>query len=367
MTDYCGKNHIVFGNDKAATTRAREAGRSIVDVEKPAIKTVRSHIDIKGQSVKKVVTGAASTVALNRFDEEVLPGVMDLVHDADMKQPLYIDIGQKKVDVDIERRCVFESDIGGCYWHIDWADRPYHQISLPAKKYKDDALLHEMIHAIRDERGAYKPEVDPNNPKYIEEVETILATVATMPPDVFDRLVREAEGARTKKQREMRLGYYGAFTDPVGAMLYDRVLMTGSLEKSIPFAQAHARSIDDDIREQSNISRLWFYFKLWGVRQIDAKTLPDGSARLARLRRSRRTTTGPVYTVRVSTRPSRSKRLAKGAGHRLFYALLWGREVPVQVTQEPSVPKAAVLAYLSKRLGARAVWECQGCTRRRVA
>jgi hypothetical protein len=357
VTTYKGPGHIIFSGDAQATKRALAVGTAIERNEPTGTRLVRFVPDFT--TGRGVFVGGASQTAIGRFEEEVLPGVRDLINDAALEEPLYVDIGQKVVDVGT--KCLFGNDPGGCYWHVDWAKTPYHHVALPAKKATPHAAQHETVHAIREDRGAAK-EWDLYE---IEEVETVLATVATMPPDTFGELVMAAQAARTRDQRGKILGYYGAFRDPVGAMLYDRVLMTGALEKSIPFDRAHARSIDDEIQKRSNIRSLWLFYVTGGARSLDTKTLADGSLRLAKLARSRRAA-APVYTVRVSA-TRRSKRLAPGAAERLFYAFINGRELPIRVTQAAGVARSAVIEYLSKRLGAAGLWECRGCRRVKVA
>jgi hypothetical protein len=349
VTRYLGEHHIVFTHNKGATNRSKTIGATINhlrDVPDPGAPFTAVH--------GGVYLGSDSKASVAAFEEKVLPGVRDVLDDAGVDNDLYIEFGMKNP------RNV--KGVGGFHYMVDKHPSvpdhvPYHLVALSKDRTDGYTTLHELMHSVREERGWTKP----RSLTAYDEIETSLEALAVVDPPTLDELIRKIENGDRGAS-----GYYYFFTDPAAAILYDRVLLTGDVNTSLSVDEAHARVTD---RETERATTLYEY-AAWSQGRYPAvvpKTLPDSSRRRARLRGSRRTAPSPrrVVRVTVSARVS-SRRRAPGAGERLFQALIGRKTIAVHATQGKGVTKADILGYMSKRLGATAVWECRGCRKVRV-
>jgi hypothetical protein len=343
IKQYATDPHLTFTHNKGATARSRSVGQVInhlAATPDPDATFVAIH---DGPGDGDIYLGTDTQGSLTKFEEERLPGVRKVLGAAGVERDLYLEFGMQSPTGN-KKTGGFYSDVAAVR-----GLKPHHAVGLGKDHANGYTALHELVHAIRHERG-WARTIRRMNP--YEEVDTCLETIGVMEPQTLDEMIRDFEGGQRGA-----VGYYQIFTDPVGAILYDRVLMTGSVGRALTIDEAHERAQDRGIRSKSNI-REWPSYAATRYGKVAPKVLPAGAARRARPQR--------VVAIRVSTRP-RSVRLAKGAGLRLFHALLHGKEVVVHVTTAQGVTKAEVLAYITRRLGADRVWECRGCRKVRVA
>lgn len=346
-----GTRHVVFDRNRLATARSVTVGKLINGIiDAPDAPNVRVH---EGDDAT-IYLGAASAAALDRFEEVRLPGVEKVLDNAGVEQDLYIEMGVT--------RLVAKPYVTGAYVHVDQSESPYHALLLAKNTHTNYTAIHELVHAIRKERGwsLLGCHVGGVGVCLDEEIMTELETVGVVSAQTLRETIGQIEHGDFRTA-----GYYAAFADPVGAMLYDRILMTGHIDRAYEIDHAHFKA--ETVKDESNIAKI----ARWNgspFSRLNAKTLPSGAMRREcrypprRPRPQRR-----VVTVRVSARPPRSKRLAPGAGERLFHALIGGKDVTIHATQGKGVTKADIARYLSMRLGARAVWECRGCKKVKIA
>lgn len=358
VNHYLGDYHLTFTHNKGATDRSKAVGNVIND-KADKLDRNATYVSAHDGPEGKVYLGTGDLAAMAAFEVTRLPGVKKVLDENGIEKDLYLEFGMQSPKG--------QKNTGGFHYTIHGGEHmdpftPYHVVGLKKTRTAPYISLHEIVHAARGERGWSK--IGNKFTRATDEVETSLETLAIMDPPTLDQLIRDIENGDRGAS-----GYYFIFTDPAAAILYDRVLMTGDVNTSLSIEEAHKRTQDPAVKKEANVA----FYRHWerAMGMVPPTRLPDNSARRARLHRSRASGRAVpqqrVVAVRVSSRPSRSKRLAQGAGERLYEALVGRKVVRIHATQGNGVTKADIARYLSSRLGAKAVWECQGCRKVRVA
>lgn len=334
MAYYHGEPHVRW-SQKGAQERAAAVGEMIA---RGATASDRPDIRVHPGASGTIFLAANKKDPFVEFEENVLPGVRAALDGSGIATDIYLEFGVTAI--------ANNPRVLGNHVKVHHPEKPYHAVAVNAQfRYSLLNALHEIVHTIREERGWKHPST------WHDEFETDLMTVAIMAPDRMRELL-----ANLAAYIPDEAGAYLPFDSPAEAIRFDRVLLTGSVDRALSVDEAYARVRDREVAGQTNLYKTVVFRGGRATYMLEAKRADEASAR-----RSRR-----VVTVRLSSRP-RSARLANGAGFRLFHALLGGREVVVHVTQHAGVTKAEVVAYLTRRLGATAVWECRNCKKVRVA
>lgn len=161
----------------------------------------------------------------DRVVDEIDPMISAAFHDGEFSEPVVIRFGITVGNMNRARGPV----VGGTY-EFEYAPvgplgKPHHLIDIPLLSFDDDhAVLHELVHAVRREKGIllglYEPDVN--------EIETDLEAIARMPARTLSKIVDRVMAGHAPP------GQYERFVDnPMGKLAEDRKLLTGSLQKNI--------------------------------------------------------------------------------------------------------------------------------------
>lgn len=341
MKYYPGDLYVTW-KQKGAQERAEHVGQIV----ETGAESARPDVRVVATPQGRFYLAAGKPGEITEFEETVVPELARALEGAGVATNVYIEFGMKSPSG--------KKNATGGHVRVDHPRTPYHAISIGNEMRGSlTNALHETVHAIRQERGwDYGRETRIRMLEERNEIETCLETLAITPPAEMRRVLDAVRGGDIAD-----VGYYGIF-GPDGAadaMEYDRVLLTGAVDRMISIEEAHAKAKDRDFYDRTNIAKLPV-FNYYPHRYLTPKTLTESSARRARR----------VVTVRASTRP-RSARIAKGAGERLYEAMIGRKVVRIRAVQGKGVTKADITRYLSMRLGAKAVWECRDCRKVKVA
>ena len=264
------------------------------------------------------IVGASDPAMVDAFRSQGLPVIADAFESGEIGDRIYVDFGTPDLD----------DDDGGFNSFLD-TKTPLHHMGV-SKDHIHDVwpLVHEMVHYTNRKRHG----PDGLGRGWKGEALVDLETLARVPRAEIDRY------ERFYRENGHVDGYYQFFEDPIRAIHHDRVLLTGSLDAKLKGDAAHARALA--VFDQSEIARI--------------ATLPPKSGR------------GTPRSMRV-TLSRRAIRAPRGATTRTFIVRSGRKTVTVTAIQRKGVAKADMIGYLTRRLGAKAVWECRGCRKVRVA
>lgn len=291
------------------------------DMPRPDIQRVQT------RAGNGVLVGSAERGAGARFAKSQIPKLANAFTNEE----------QNRLEVYYEYpdRSLAQNELGMCYYLQSPADRKRYSVITIQKKQVDDeaTVVHETLHSLREQKGQRVADTD------ADEAEVELETLARV----------SYAGLMDMKSN---LGYYAYLPNGWQALQQDRVLLTGSLKRSLQGDAARAA-----VRakfKQTNMSKL----KIAG----SPRRVPQ--TKRAAVAKSGRTTAAP------SKRAAKSKQYyAPEWLDRFFDIDLPGKaRVQVHLNQSENQSDREIVRDLEKRFGKSArIYEYVDGKRRRVA